>query len=590
MIHLVSVDHLVGDEPYFQIRGTLPWHNFLSGPTAWDLKDYQSYLDEMEAHGMNFIGFHNYTGGGERYADYVEPMIRISYKNIVPDAYFDNSMTARWGYTPMKIKDFAFNTWELFSEYNPEGPFGAECSINALTSEEHYQKAQQLMKQVIREAHKRNIQVAMGFEFGVHPPEYHSLKPDPGFYWTGEANLIPNPTHYQSIKILYATIDNILETYPDLDYIWLWLNEHSFFGVNIDQALSNEAFRKVFDREAHHFGQAAGKRSAQFIGVWSLYCLRLAKEYIDFKKPGLRVILGGWGGGNQLPMIMQGLDRALPKDIIFSLLNPGLGTAPPPEFLGEIAENRVVFSIPWLEGDHCLWHLQSRVNLMRDHVKRAHAMKLDGVIAIHWRTEETRLNFTSFAHFAKDPEHQATVTEIYQSHLEENYGAHAAEALRDILVTIDKEQWDQGVSQEYYAYNPDWGRMSEPDVIKVRKLLAKMDSVIAKTKGKRYVDNLEWLKANYAFALLLNDVGRGMEPAYDLMGEFYATGLLDRSKLDAAISRLEQAPLQELFRVYASRVRSKGEMGVLSSLNQKLWVQYRELKIFMENCKNNTHQ
>ena len=30
----------------FNIRGVLPWHNFLSGPTSWNLSDYRNYLDE----------------------------------------------------------------------------------------------------------------------------------------------------------------------------------------------------------------------------------------------------------------------------------------------------------------------------------------------------------------------------------------------------------------------------------------------------------------------------------------------------------------------------------------------------------------
>ena len=25
----------------FNIRGVLPWHNFLSGPTGWNLEDYR---------------------------------------------------------------------------------------------------------------------------------------------------------------------------------------------------------------------------------------------------------------------------------------------------------------------------------------------------------------------------------------------------------------------------------------------------------------------------------------------------------------------------------------------------------------------
>ena len=33
-----------------QIRGTLPWHNFLSGPTAWDEADWVQYLDRRPAY------------------------------------------------------------------------------------------------------------------------------------------------------------------------------------------------------------------------------------------------------------------------------------------------------------------------------------------------------------------------------------------------------------------------------------------------------------------------------------------------------------------------------------------------------------
>ncbi len=75
----------------FAIRGTLPWHNFLSGPSAWNEKDYERYLDRLRDLGLNFVGFHCYTGGAERYAPYVEPMIRIEYRNVLPLAGFDTS-------------------------------------------------------------------------------------------------------------------------------------------------------------------------------------------------------------------------------------------------------------------------------------------------------------------------------------------------------------------------------------------------------------------------------------------------------------------------------------------------------------------
>ncbi|HXK95833.1 MAG TPA: hypothetical protein PKV38_19355, partial [bacterium] len=87
-------------ESPFAIRGTLPWHNFLSGPTAWNFEDYQTYLDWMAKRKLNFIGFHCYTGGSERYVNYVEPWIEVRYRRVLPLAQLDTSLTARWGYWP----------------------------------------------------------------------------------------------------------------------------------------------------------------------------------------------------------------------------------------------------------------------------------------------------------------------------------------------------------------------------------------------------------------------------------------------------------------------------------------------------------
>jgi len=84
-------------KPAFAIRGTLPWHNFLSGPSAWNESDYRAYMDDLAAKGLNFVAFHCYTGGEERYAPYVEPLIQVKYRDVLPEAGLDTSLTARWG-------------------------------------------------------------------------------------------------------------------------------------------------------------------------------------------------------------------------------------------------------------------------------------------------------------------------------------------------------------------------------------------------------------------------------------------------------------------------------------------------------------
>lgn len=567
----------------FTIRGVLPWHNFLSGPSAWNLEDYEKYLDDCKEKQINFIGFHNYTGGGQRYVTYVEPMIKIEYKNVLPEGWLDNSLTARWGYEPLAIQNFAFNTSLLYRGNSPA--FGSDCSVLSTNKADHYRRTQDLMRKVMGLAHARGMQTAMGFEFGVHPPEFFSLMEE-GLYWEGTGSMIPNPTHYQAVEILYAAIDNIIETYPDVDWIWLWLNEHSFFGFDADMALKNPLFKSLYDQYSPLFEATGTSISQRLTGVWSLQYVKLAYEHIKEVAPGKKILIGGWGGSNQLPAILKGLDKGLPSEIVFSCLNPGLGQYPQPDFIAEIAAHRRFWSIPWLEGDHQLWHYQPRVTVIRDQVKLAKAMNLDGVIAIHWRTEEIRANFEAFSRFASYPGDNASVGDVYKGFLEKECGALAAEELTAQFTRFDEEMWLRATSSpEYYGYTPDWGRLDSLNRKRLQGLIAQLEKTKSRISDTRFKAKLEWFKADFEFTLLLDEVGRKLEPAYALRKQVYFSGKRDPQQIESAIvaarKSLDDAPIEKLFRVYASKVRSRGELGVLSSLNQKLFNEFNDLKRFL---------
>jgi hypothetical protein len=293
----------------------------------------------------------------------------------------------------------------------------------------------------------------------------------------------------------------------------------------------------------------------------------------------VKVAIGGWGGGTQLPALLQGLDKALPKDVVFTCLNPNQGWAPQP-----------VWAIPWLEGDRQLWHLQPRVKLLRDHVKLACDQNLDGVVAIHWRTRETRLNLDTFARFAADPKSQMAVEAIYQEDYEKQFGQEAGRKLAPILAQMDTERWlDPADSPEYFPYHPRWGRIDAKLKQRLSEVIELTDKVRSTTKTAEQQANLSWLRANLQLTLLLDEVGRKTEPAYELKNRCL-TGKVDRAQLAQEIGRakadLDSAPIRELFAAYAANTGSRGELGVLSSLNQKLWLQYRELQAFLTSVEN----
>jgi len=564
----------------FAIRGTLPWHNFLSGPTAWNEADYREYLDRMKAMELNLIVFHCYTGGHERYVTYVEPLIKIRYRDVTPLAALDTTLTARWGYRPMKVKDFPYGTDQLFKLPDGAEAFGADCALLARDNDDRYRRCQELMRKVMDMAHERGIKFAIGFEVGVHPPEFASIAPGGTHLW----GTIGDPTKPASQEILRATIDDIFKVYPGIDYIWLWIHEHS---ATMSSAAGGLA--KLSEKNSHYF---EGDQAVKTSGVFSLEYINQAYRYIKEKNSNVNVVISGWLWNKNLPGVLKGLDKALPKDIIFSALSPDQGWSPQPDFFTDIARNRQIWAIPWLEGDRKLLHLQPRVNLMREHVKLARRQKLDGVIGIHWRTEETRLALEVFARFAKNPSDTTTVEAIYRRDCASQYGPEAAKTLTPVLTELDIRQGiDKTISPDYFPYSPSWGRLNEKDRRVTEDLLVQIRGLARTADSSAHQQNLNWLADKLQYSLLFDEVSQAVEPAYKLKDQYLLGQLTKDGQAEAvrvAKAALDTAPVQAMLTTYARTVRSRGEMGVLCSLNQRVYLQFRELQDFLKGL-NDSH-
>ena len=55
-----------------------------------------------------------------------------------------------------------------------------------------------------------------------------------------------------------------------------------------------------------------------------------------------------------------------------------------------------------------------------------------------------------------------------------------------------------------------------------------------------------------------------------------------KGEYEKAYETLLNAPIEKLIRTYASKVNSRGGMGVLTSINQRMWTQYEHLKSWLE--------
>ena len=137
----------------------------------------------------------------------------------------------------------------------------------------------------------------------------------------------------------------------------------------------------------------------------------------------------------------------------------------------------------------------------------------------------------------------------------------------------------------YYPYTPTWGRLEKKQEAVCREIINIIDSSLDHEKEEQTISNLNWLKACFEFTLLLNEVGVSMEPAWELRNMNLIesnNSRLTKQSIENAKRSLTNAPIEEMIKVFASKVRSRGELGELSSINQRVWTEYQLLNDFLK--------
>jgi hypothetical protein len=138
----------------------------------------------------------------------------------------------------------------------------------------------------------------------------------------------------------------------------------------------------------------------------------------------------------------------------------------------------------------------------------------------------------------------------------------------------------------YYPYTPAWGRLENKQEEVCREIINIIDSCLGQEKEQLTISNLYWLKACFEFTLLLHEVSVSMEPAWELRNMHLIesnNSRLPEQNIEDAKRFLTNAPIEEMIKVFASKVRSRGELGELSSINQRVWTEYQLLNEFLEN-------
>ncbi|MBQ9358948.1 MAG: hypothetical protein IJT95_05340 [Abditibacteriota bacterium] len=520
------------EKPVFAKRGLLPWHNFLDGPTAWDPEDYRAYIDNLLRTGGNIVAFHTYDS--EPFAAYRENGKYVMGSRLL------SSASSVWGTVPMPAAGFAFGTGRLFDrEY-----FGAETT-RIPDDNVAIEAEQKVLQDALLYARARGLETCLGFE------------------------IAGDPTRPEIRDGFIKRINAVLDTYPGLDYIALWQQETQgaqgfpeAYNLHIlplamekDSPLANyglerqKLFRQAVsgakgqppfyqDTPAGAFARACeGARLEQFAN--------LALHQLAKRRDPPRLVMCGWGGDRRLisAEYYPGLDRLLPESVVFSSLDM-INPAPKVDSgYGMVSGKREKWPVLWLECDGDTWHPQPHVHTLEAALKDALRKGCGGIMGIHWETGDIEQDWDYITCKSRD---KGLAAEEYFAGLARRAFPGPPEETASLLSALDSlgYRWVGGTGQnECAAFS--FG----PGLPEQEKRLAEI------------YEGLKGAEEKYGSTYSLRRLLARIKWVLDF----------DEAQRSAVRGEYDDALLARALDSYVRRIATRGEYGVLATVNAKAW-------------------
>ncbi len=541
--------------PSRDIRGVLPWYNFFNSPTAWDPIDHRAFVDQLLRMGANFVGFHTYDS--EPFAAYAGPDGAMKLGEPLV-----NTATPTWGSKAVSSRDFAFGT-DLFygADY-----FGAESTLTGATRDEAIRAQQAILRDALDYARRRGLHTCIGFEFSGDP--FDAATRD----------------------VFTERLACLLDTYPAVEYVWIWQPEMvgAFGHWNGSKTMDayelgrSDAFSRIIHAQAGDpafFDKtAAGAQSRAREGARFEQFAQLAYRVLARRTPQPRLVLSGWGGDDRLlsAEYYEGLDKLLPKDVVFASLDFINPKPRVDRIYHDLPPDRERWPIPWLEWDGDQWHAQPYVHTYELLVRDVEQSGSQGLLGIHWRTRDIAENLA----FLVDSAWQRGLTAdaFFADMAARMYPSRIAAHMAEIHKRLDMlgYRWVGAYGQmEYGAFS--WGPGDPGKIVALKTLREETAALLP--LADRATPRIQWLLGRMDWTLAYQDVETRAVEANKLLEQAKSASPEHARALGKeAMALLDDAIFATALRAYAANVSTRGEYGVLATINAKAVPAWRELQ------------
>ena len=562
-------DELIIKKPVFAVRGVLPWYNFFNSPTSWNPIDHRTFVDQLVRSGANFITFHSYEH---------EPFVAVKEngKMIFGEGLNDTSKPT-WGTNPMKTTEFLYGTDKFYDkEY-----FGAETTQSGYDRDTQIEKEKEVMRDALLYAKSRGLKTSIGFA------------------------PLGDPTNEADRERFIKEFTYNLEYYKALDYIFIWQTEtkgaqgHPLkYDTHIlpdardpESKIINygeyrrEEFKRIVDREEGikpffkntEEGKIARATEGARLEMFVKIALRILSRYDNPPK----LAVSGWGGENYLlsEEYYDGLDKVLPKDVAFSSLESLTPKTYIDKAYFDLPADRQRWPIPWLENDGDQWQPQPFLKTYEPMIKDLQKSGSQGFLTIHWRTREVEDNFGYLLGYAWN---EGLTKEQYFAKKAAKFGKFADD-MKQIYIDLDDlgYRWVGGNGQvECGKFG--WSAGTPEKAEKLKNIRTRLQKIIPQIEGNK--ENLVWLDNHIEWVLNYYVAEKAGEQVRDMLILARKSDERPQKELaQKAYEILSGDALANAMQSYTKRLTTRGEYGVLATVNSKAAYDWR--KMYRESCR-----
>lgn len=550
----------VRHRPALKVRGVLPWYNFFDSPTAWDPVDHRAFVDQLIRGGANFVGFHTYDK---------EPFGGVVEKGKVTDGerLLNTSSGTIWSNRPIKTADYGFGTSKLFAQE----AFGAASTFLKGTDAEAVKHEQNILRDALDYARRRGLHACVGVEVSR------------------------DPTSAEEREAFRKRFSYLLEQYPAVDYVWIWEPE-AWGALGFPRAkcakdsklpelaaAKREVFRRVVESKkgGQYFDPSEkGKLARAIEGVRLEQYALLALEVLKSRQHAPRLVISGWGGDGRLASAeyYEGLDRLLPKDVVFASLDNIVPRDRIDRIYSDLPPDRERWPIPWLERDGDQWHPQPDVHTHEKMMPELTYGGSQGVLGIHWRTRCIQENFAFIVRAAWRP--LLTADDFFADLAHRRYGPSCGEEMAAIHAELDElgYRWVNGSGQaECWMFG--WGPGKPRRVAQLKAIRQRVAAVEPKlTQGRaewqHLLDLIDYILAYDRAEHDAADAGALLTQARDKKTDKQQA----RQLAAKALALLDGGNLADAMHRYALTISTRGEYGVLATMSTKAVIAWRQLR------------